>query len=333
MFDIFSNLHPRNSRFPEAQLDTETFRVQGFYKWELRREGKVIRDSGGWHRNLITNTGMDRLADDPFTFMNQAKVGTNPAAPLVTDAGCGTPIGPFVVFDTETGVAYVAGPPEYLRKTRTYKWLEAQANGNLTEFAMHMVSGGIPCFAHQLLKDALGNPTVVVKTNLDQLFITYEWRVYPPAADVNSVVSISAVNYDVTARPCNVSSVSEGWSKIVVNGPSDANGGIRSNSGEPNALVARNAQPSVGNIFNTDATDLTRTLYVAGNWYVEHKCVWDIGVANYATGIGLIAHHAGGSSVNPVGAVYQFVFPTLKIPKTNVKKLTLFIRKSWARFP
>lgn len=306
--------------------------MQGYFKWELVRAGKVIRDSGGFYKNLITDIGMNSMATDPLTYMNQAKVGTSAVAPNVADAGCTTPIGPYVVHDTETGVVYVPGPPEYHKKTYTYKWTEAQSNGNLTEIAIHMVSGGTPCFAHQLFKDNLGVPTVIAKTNLDQLFVTYEWRIYIPQADVNSVVSISGVNYDVTARPCNVTNAGDAWGSMVLNGPAGAST-IRANSGEPNALVARNASPNVFNIFNTDATDLSQTLYVNGNYYVEHKYVWDIAVANYATGIGLIALHSAGSSVNPTASYYQFVFPTTKIPKTNVKKLTLFIRRYWVRYP
>lgn len=320
-------------RFPEAELPGPRLGIRGFFKWELKRAGKVIRDSGGFYPNLITNIGMDRLGigPDPLTFMNQAKVGTSPVAPTFADAGCTTPIGPYVIHDTETAPTYVAGPPEYWRKTYTYKWVEAQSNGNLTEIALHMVSAGTPVFAHQLFKDALGNPTVIVKTNLDQLFVTYEWRIYIPAADVNSVVSISGVNYDVTARPCNTTSA-DAWGNLTLNGPADATS-IRGNSGESNVLVARVASPNVNNIFNTDASDLSRTLYVNGNYYVENKYVWDIAQANYPTGIGLIAISSAGGSVNPSGNYYQFCFVTTKLPKTNVKKLTLFIRRSWVRYP
>lgn len=319
-------------RFPEIELALPPSGIAGYFKWELVRDGKIIRDSGGFHKNLITNGGMDRLAADAFTNLNQAKVGTGATAPAFTDIGCTTPVGTFVVRDTETATAYVAGPPDYLFKRITYKWLEANGNGNLTEIGLHMTSSGTPCFSHQLFKDGLGVPTVVTKTNLDQLFVTYEYRVYPYAgADINSVAVISGINYDVTMRPCNVAA-SGGWASIITSGPGNAVT-TRANSGESNVLVARTAAPSVGDIFNTDSTDHTLTPYVNGNYYVENKYVWDIAKANYPTGIGLIALHGDGLGTSPVSAAYQFVFPTTKIPKTNVKKLTMFIRKSWARFP
>lgn len=315
-------------KYIEGQLDTPSVGVCGYVKWELRRGGKVIRDSGGFHKNLITTKGMDLMATNtPNTLTSNAGVGSGATAPTNADTNLQAQVGTNVGRSATLANAYVAGPPDYWYRQYQYKFLEANANGNLSEFATFGDAGNTKIFARQLLKDNLGNPTVITKTNLDQLWITYEVRVYPPTADVNSVVTISGVNYDVTTRPMQVSAANA-WGYWLQNGPLTA---FRAGSKESNALLLRTA---ASNFLDSEASQVSQTAYVAGSFYLETQALWDLTQGNYPSGIGGIGSYYGSDFGYAASyQMFQQVFPTTKIPKTNTKKLTLFMRKGWARYP
>lgn len=312
-------------RYLEGQLDAPNIVMKGFVKWELVRNGRVIRDSGGFHPNVITNVGMDSIGAYVTidTATTQAKVGTGSAAPAITDVNLQTPIGTAVTRSAVLSNTYTAGPPDYWARQHQYKFLEANANGNLTEFGTF---NSATMFSRQLLKDGTGTPTTITKTATDQLWITYEIRLYPPTVDVNSVVTISAVNYDVTTRPMQVNGASA-WGAFIWAGLTTQ----RAQTKESNALLSRTAASDFG---NQDQSTIVDTAYVSGNYYIETQTVWDITNANYPSGIGAIAHFYGSNSgFSSSYQMFQHVFVTTKIPKTNTKKLTLFLRRSWGRYP
>ena len=173
-----------------------------------------------------------------------------------------------------------------------------------------------------------GTPTEITKTSSDQLWITYQVRVYIPTVDVDSVVTISGVDYDVTTRPLNTSNIS-GWGGFITVGPV---GGWFAGSKESNVLLTRTSEANPSG--SGYAGDGTLTSYVSGNYYLENKGVWAVDAANYTTGIGTIFTCSGASSGSGTGVMmFQHCFVTDKIPKTNTKTLTLFTRKSWARYP
>lgn len=299
--------------------------VAGYVKWELRRNGQVIKDSGGFHKNLIVNSGMNAIAATNMdTNMSSAAVGVSATAPAVTDTALGSQLGTAVTRDSFPASAYVAGPPDYWYRQSLYKFLEPNANGNLTEFG---VFNGVTMFARQLLKDGTGSPTVITKTSSDQLWITYEFRIYPPTADVASVVTISGINYDVTTRAFQVDKPSA-WGNYISLGET---GALVVGTKESNVLLAR------AGVFSdypaNDGATVTNVAYAAGSFFRERQIVWDVGQANYATGIGSMAQLYGISTVTATVQMFQHAFPTTKIPKTNTKKLTLFARHSWARYP
>jgi hypothetical protein len=317
------------ARHMEGLLDAPKIGFAGYVKWELVRNGKVIKDSGGFHPNVITNIGMNRIAVETLDISTaQAGVGSGATAPAITDialqAAVGTKVGRSGVLNN----AYVAGPPDYWFRQHQYKFLEANANGNLSEFATFSSAGGTPIFSRQLLKDNLGNPTVITKTATDQLWITYEIRCYPPTADVNSVVTISGVNYDVTTRPMQVSSA-DAWGSLLANGMNTA---ARVGTKEANVLLARTGVAS--NFTSSDGTQIAQTAYVADSYFLEMKDEWSLTDVNYATGVGAIASVYGNNfGFSSAYQCFQHVFTTTKIPKTNTKKLDLFLRRSWARYP
>lgn len=314
-------------RFMDGQTETPAIGLTGYVKWELVRAGKVIKDSGGFHKNTIVTSGMDRIVTNSLDNLDAfAGVGTGSAAPAVTDVALQTPLGTQVGRSSILGGAYVVGPPDYWNRQMQYKFLEANANGNLTEFGTF--DNAAHLFSRQLLKDNTGTPITITKTNLDQLWITYELRAYIPTADVISTVTISGIVYDVTTRAMQANG-SSAWGSFLAVGVANT---VRVGTKESNVLLSRTAASDFPN--QDTITDLGGTAYVAGNFYQEEQIKWDVGSANYPTGIGAIASFYGFNS--GFGANYQMfqqVFPTTKLPKTNVKTLILFMRRHWARYP
>jgi hypothetical protein len=310
-------------KFIDAEVKSPGVGLRGFMKWELIRGKDVIASSGGFYPNLITNSGMNGLGVSSLVNMVAfGNVGTAVAAPANTDVALGAEVATARRAANPLSSVYVAGPPEYWYRRNKYIFAETFGNGNLTEFGLWSNLGTF--FVRQLLKDGTGTPTVVVKTNLDQLHITHEYRLYPPAADVASVVNVSGVNYDVTTRPSTTTGAA--WAGALDAGSS---GLISMLAYETNVLAARTSNLAGASV---QSGDHTQTPYVADSFYRETKEIWDTGDANFATGIGGFEHYLGGSGLFDSLFLYQSVFNP-KLPKTNTKKLTLYFRKYWARYP
>jgi hypothetical protein len=315
-------------KYLDAEVTVPPVGIAGYIGWELIRAGKVIRHSGGVHHNMLLNVGMDRFAASPLpSLLAYGQVGTSGVAPAFTDVALGAPVATAIRPATQIlGSTYVAGPPDYWYRRWSYSFTETFANGNLTEFGTMTPAGPSETNIRQLLKDLTGTPTTIVKTNLDQLLITFELRIYPPTVDVATIVDVSGVNYDVVTRAQNANSAFA-WAQVIGSGWS---GYGMPHSLETDVLVARTA--SLGN--GTAGTDGTPTGYVSGNYYIENKCVWDPAASNYPTGIGSFNSWSGdtGSPANGTLAMFQHSF-TPKLPKTNTKKLTMYFRRHWARYP
>ena len=298
----------------------------GYIGWELRRNGKVIRSSEGVFHNLLVDQGLDMMNGVSLTnLVAQAQMGTGATAPNVADVGLVAPVAtamrPAVLVVAAT---YVAGPPDYWYKRYTYNFTELFANGNLTEIGIFHNGGTMAI--RQLLKDGTGTPTTITKTVTDQLLITFEIRCYPPTVDVASVVNISGVNYDVVTRAANVTT-GGAWGETL-SSPL-LNSGMGCLSYETDVLGARTSHPAGTNV---NTTDHTQTAYVGGTYFLETKEIHDVATANFATGIGSMLYFFGQAALFDNVPLFQSNF-TPKIPKVNTKKLTIFVRRNWARYP
>lgn len=306
--------------FIDAELIAPTAKVQGLVGWKLIRGGKVIRDSGGLSPNLIVDTGLDSLGSITAltAFITYMNVGTGSTVPANTQTALVAEIGTARQTGGGAVSAYVAGTNDYWYERMTYSFTELFANGNLTEVALFQNGAGAPMFMRQLLKDNTGTPTTITKTNLDQLQITYEWRWYFPTADDVTSITFSGVTYTVTTRVQGVT----GMTNIIWLGP-NSNAGSTSVA-ETNVLVARNA--TVGSYIDSDSNSVSA--YTNGNYYREYQSIYNIGSANFATGIGMLLHF---KVYNNYGMFQSSFSP--KIAKTNTKKLTLNTRRYWSRYP
>lgn len=324
----------RGGRTPEIFVPLPAARFQGFFTVELihARTGDVRQRLE--FPNLITNVGLDGWYNTPaFNYWSYAAVGTGSNAPANTDTTLQAEIPTPTSNRTNANggiadvIGYAAGPPEYVSLKKTYLFVEAQANGNLTEFGVFSASSAGTMWSRQLFKDGTGTPTVVVKTASDQLRITYEMRYYPPAGDtVTNPFTVSGVNYSVTTRPFGLGA---GYQQSV---------GAFGRNTIGNANIAQAAQNTVlltrlqGGFQLTNGVSCdthTPSAYVGGSYYVDTTYVWNTGSANFgAGGIPLIANFG----VNSTDLKFQNLFAPA-IAKDNTKKLTLVFRESWGRYP
>lgn len=317
------------SRYTEAEWHLPPILYAGYVGWKLIRRGRVIRESP-MQPNLVVNAGLNALgAGSAFAAGMFAQAGTGSNAPANTDtalqAAAGTKVSQGTVTSGYEPVGGAGGAQDYCWRRIIFTFLEANANGNLTEFGAFDGSGG-PMWARQLFKDVGGTPTTIIKTSVDQLQVTYEYRSYPPLADVNLVafaISGDAITSDITVRACGVNS---NWNSTIFTGPQT--GGA--NAWEDNSLVARTAtKPFAGGFANNIAASSTAfSTYISGNFFVDETSKWDPPVANWPTGIGSFGLYGYTSTI----FAYQAALVT-KIPKTAVKRTTLIFRRSWNRWP
>jgi hypothetical protein len=301
-------------------------------------------------KNLITDAGLNALNNTTIaTWIGQAGLngfmgcGTNATAPANADTTLGAEIAPASSHRTNSngGIAEVfgAGPANaYWFRKVTYNFVEAQANGNLTEIGLFSAVTGGTMFCRQLLKDGTGTPTVVVKTAADQLRVTYEIRFYSPADVTVNPLAISGSNYSVTTRAIHIDGNrlwghdNSNFSIMVGFKGDNCNSVNMICSIDSNTLVAQTGANPSGTIFTP--TSVAKSAYVNGNFWLDYTVIWDPGVSNPAGGVGgiLLRCDLAGGTVGTANCEFQMAF-TPKLPKDNTKRLTLVMRLSWGRGP
>jgi len=307
----------------DGEVRTPAAKICGYISWELLRDGKVIKSSGGFYPNLITDIGMNQIAATTISnLVGYMNLGTGSTAPAFTDTGLVAEVATARQGGVQAvGPTYVAGTPDYAYRRNMYAFTELFANGNLTEVGLFWAgSGGSTMFIRQLLKDSGGTPVTVTKTSSDQLQITHEFRFYPPTADVAGSVTFSGQTYTLATRCGNVSSATTRLLGSYLSNHS------HSGVNETDVLAVRSGGPSSG----TGPNSSTITAYVAGSYYLETKDTWDIGSANFTTGIGSLASW-DGNAYYYYSTLFQTTFAP-KIAKTNTKRLILYYRVYWARY-
>jgi hypothetical protein len=310
----------------EMEYHLPPVRMAGYVGWKLIRAGKVIRESP-MQKNLLTNMGFDALgAGDSYASGMAAAVGTGSNAPAATDTTLQSEVvtgGRRAQGSTSSGYVPIGGAvtQDYHWRKILFTFLETQANGNLTEFGTFKNGGGT-MYARQLFKDVGGTPTTIIKTNVDQLEVTYEYRCYPPIVDVvlaAFAISGDAITSNITIRPQMAGS---SWFGPLADAPNSSGG---STVYEDSTIAARTSQSAASP--SSGSSSSVFSSYVNGNFYQDETIKFEPGVANFTTGLGLFKLFSYSA-----GYLYQASLAT-KIPKTNVKRTTIVIRRSWARFP
>lgn len=327
--------------------------VAGFFTVSLL-DAKAFRERGEevvkrrlHFQNLITDQALNRVCD----FSNQVSmdemmascwVGTGSTAPAVSDTDLATYLAG-TTNNSGFAQSYAAGPAgagpgagmEYTSQFTTRVFMEAEANGNLTEVAMaqlpHTVTP-VSMWTRQLFLDEVSAPTTITKTSAELLKVEYEVRVYPPTAVVTQAgVTVGAQSIDVTIQPIKLASGP--WTYAPLFGSSQAvSGGATGYSAwamEANADLSADFKASpveTGSVKNSTKNFLA---YVPGSFTAKVQHIWDLGVANFATGIGSLDFGSLQGDTQTYVLWYMRFVP--KILKTSSDKLTIEISYTLAR--
>ena len=276
-------------------------------------------------KNLITNAGLDYLggSGNPSSVRAWCGVGTGNTVPAVTDTALVTPLGTRV--GISSGPTHTSGGSFlYWSQTVVYTFLEANANGNLTEIGLFSSAAGPTMWTRQLLKDGAGVPTVIVKTAAEQLQVTYEMRLYSPTVDVVGTVAISGNNYDYTVRAAETDD-STAWGSSPLTAW-NMGGAASASAYETDVLGTTIGRPA-GTPNGVDSSSVAA--YGAGTYYRDHTYVYEPANANFPSGIG---SHLYGQPGSACAACFQLKWVP-KIPKTAIKRFTLTVRLNWGRYP
>ncbi|MCK9513663.1 MAG: hypothetical protein M0R28_20900, partial [Pigmentiphaga sp.] len=201
-------------RLIEGELRAPKARIQGIMTAELvhARTGLIARSLT--FPNLITDAGLDGIGSSTIGAMTSyCGVGTGNSAPAVGQ----TALDAQVIRTNSTGgfaeERGVDGGLAYTWWKRTRVFTTAQANATLAEIGFFSASSGGTMFARQLIKDELGDPTTITKTDEYELRVTYEVRWYLPG-DTEYSALIDGVSQTIRTRPARVVNSGTGQGQI-----------------------------------------------------------------------------------------------------------------------
>lgn len=324
-----------NKKIIEIRSQVEGWFRLDAYKVDDNGKRHSERELAPWFRNLILNQGLDRMAQNA-NWMGSCQVGSGNAAPANTD----TQLQTFVAGKTNTlqqGIYPIRGavsaPDYYAHVTNLYVFDVGSAAGNLSEVGVGWASTGATLYSRALILDIGGNPTTITVLPDEVLQVTYQWRIYPPLADVVGTVNLSGADYDYVIRACmagtysNMTSSSDpGWGGIstVTGSGTQVGSSVSARNTYPsaNGIAAITARPTTADQGNADS--FSSSAYSVGNYYLDSTLLCGISKWNGVPGgiKTIVYSHQHGS--------YQIEFePALS--KDNTKSLSLVFRQSWAR--
>lgn len=287
--------------------------VRGFFKLvAVDRAGKK-RLLADWFPNLITNGGLDQIGNSS-NWLSGCYVGSGNTAPSNTDTHLAT-----LVASTTTiagsAASVLAVSPYYGSRVNTY--LFGAATGTLAEIGVGASATAL--FSRALILDGMGNPTTVTVLAGESLTAFYEFRNYPPLADVTGNVTINSVVYAYTMRAANAGAAI--WEPSQL-GDQDGPALLAALDGPIGVITA---QPTGTSANETSGAD---PAYTPGQLFNVRNSVFASAAANFNIESLLFTC---GQNHGSMGQFQMGLSPSL--PKDNTHTLALTVKKAWARGP
>lgn len=274
-------------------------------------------------KNLILNSGLDRMAAGPF--IAGCVLGSASSTPTVTDTSITSILGSSTTLQANgIGTTNTTTPPYWRSSYWTYRFIEGKATGNISQVAMAFgtvnttTNSYTGLFSLALVKDSNGTPITITKLADEVLDVTYTLQLYCPASDVTGTVSISGVSYNYIVRPA----------LAAVWWPASAT--------FENLNPAYASQETIGTQLTAPSnmaynmTSSTVSSYTAGSFTRDYDVLWDLNQGNVAGGIRSVRL----ASTN-AGTHWQIEYSNATdgtaIPKDATKRLTLKYRFTWGR--
>lgn len=323
----------------EGGFKVPNSRVEGLYTFTRRKADtmEVVQQVGPF-KNLLTNQGLNRVGTGSMTYI---AVGTGTNAPSVSDTG----LQAIVAYSStsqgaEVYTPAVWGTTPYSSRSITVRFAVGAAAGNLSEVALGwVVSGTFNAGSRARIVDSVGSPTTITVFPDEVLDVTYELRnyMYPwedSDDDIETVLTLSGVNYDVVMRPLDVNSADG----LPCNPrQSQANPSVvaytGSNAGTPPALAAVTASAMLTGGASGSLARSTQA-YVNNSWSLSTVHTAALNAVNLAYGIRglLIRNYAVGQQNNAFAGNMWQATVTPAIPKDATNVLSFGSSYSWGRY-
>lgn len=330
--------------------------LQGRYKIVVRSGSQVSHETP-WFDNLITDAGMDRIAQDdwfPYCFVGS---GTTPAQhtdmrlenlDALTDNNYIWPdlitLSPSSSSSEPLPAIYTGAQSEApyygYRRVHFYFPLDAISNKYISEVGVGWFSdsaspsefssdddslSGYTLFSRALVIDSLGDYHPIRVREYETLEVQYELRLYPRLYDYVYQAVLAEQDTQCVARAADVTNGAL-WAWGV--------GAVSADLSSPVAvhgsLGGSDAESELGWITElpggaaNDGTVAEVLPYISGSHYRDFFVEWASQAANWAEGIGAVSFYTDG-----LGAFQVGFFPPLA--KKIGSYLRLRLRVSWSR--
>lgn len=302
--------------------------VMGVYYFFLN--GKPVFSEPS--KNLITDYGWTRLSN--LNVLNNSstsggatcQLGASNTAPTTGDTALGALIASkqgFTPGSTVLGTGSdVLGNYSYSRYAFVFPL--GGVVGNVAEVGYKVLNADTSLTSRSLVKDAMGNPAVIVVTAADQLTVMYELRYYRSSLDITGSVTVAGVPTTYTLRTGSpVSGTSTSTSQLGGLNPtfttSVSHYGTGSTLGAPNTGVSGTQlgltnRAATGLVITVTPTNTVITFSLGPFSTTEGNSSGGVLNAQFQFGDG------GSVSLGAYGAIKMNFSPA--IPKDSTKTIT-----------
>lgn len=285
--------------------------LTGRYKLAKKRGQDVVYE-GEWFNNLITNNGLDLIAETQSRF-DYCAAGSGNSTPTVNDTAIESLLGD----EQSPSVTYATNLTDYyISYTAVYTFNVGAVAGNVSELTIGAGDNGTNIFSRALVKDGFGNPTSIAVLSDEQLIVTWELRYYFDGTDQADTVD----GYSIVMRPAELGLTSV-WQNINIEA------GMSVVSSGPLAVRAY-VGGGLGSITSDpDGSDIIRT--AASNQVYSAGTYQKTGTASWSPSRFSGTVNAFYVPFFPFGAWQFSVSPG--IVKTSDDKLEIDVAVTWGR--
>lgn len=281
-------------------------------------DGKTTVETG-WFHNIVLETGLNQMSVGQW--VDRCCVGSGNSTPVSTQVSLDALIASTTTVQSVSTAVQITNAPYYLSLTRTYRFGQGVAAGNLSEVGLGW--GNTSLWNRALIRDSSGNPTTITVLADEYLDVSAEIRVYP-AMSINSTFNLldksGAVisTHNVTGIPY-IASTADATGKVEFSPYIWASSVYSGAMGSTVSSTPIGTESNASNWANTNPTQKSsqkKITLALGNSNFTHKSF-----LMYVSGL-------LGSSLD---WGYQFQISP-EIPKNNTQIMTYTFELSWSAY-
>lgn len=288
--------------------------LEGRYRFVVRdaRTHQITRETD-WFKNLILNSGLDRLGGFSNSIFSTVVIGTGTTTPAVTDTQLAT-LSASTTDNLGSTTGNIGSPTYTSYRIIGFRFSPGSLNGNYSEVGIGW--GSTSLFSRALIVDAFEAPTTITVLSTEYLDVYYELRMVPPITDSTENVTITGSGvHSVTRRALAVTSGV--WVPPQLGlGLLTTSDVFAAWSGSLVAITDTNPSGYLG-----ASAAATMASYVSASYERSSSAAFALGQGN--GNIATITAQGAGTS-------FQFGFSPV-IAKNNTQTLSLTGKISWAR--